>query len=127
MDIVEQIKQVAASVLRNAISVGPDQDGFFRLHMPVSVGGETKPLLIVGNAHHKAGDGHCTAVLNPDASLMDKIRPGVGYTRQTLIEMVTKRCDVALDIWLDSGEDDGVSVTAQYRARKFQPAKFCVA
>ncbi len=125
MDIAEKIKQVAASVLRNAISVGPDHDGRFRVQMPFKVGGETKPLVMMGNVHGKAGDGHVVAVLNPEVGLIDEV--GTGSSSAVLKETVAGRCDVALDVWIDSAREEAARVVTKYRARKFQSAKFCVA
>jgi hypothetical protein len=127
MNIIKQITQVAASAVRNALSVGPDHDGFFRTQMMIKVGRETKPLLLVGNTHRRVGDGHCIAVLNPDTALADEIRPGVGYGRHLLREKVGRRCDVALDIWVAADVRSKPTVSCQYEARKPQPSKFCVA
>ena len=87
---------------------------------------EVKPLLLIGNAHSKIEDGHCIAVLNPDMELVDSLVAGCGYERSTLKWEVAKRCDVALDVWIDAYKTDGVFVGTRYRSRNPQPAKFAV-
>jgi hypothetical protein len=48
--IVEQLKQLAVSIFRSALSVAPDHNGRFRAMVPFKVGDETKPLMLRGAA-----------------------------------------------------------------------------
>lgn len=98
----------------------------FRGLITVPVGEEQKPLLLVGTAHLNKQDGHCIAVLNPDPDLVDQLHGGCGYTTPILKEIVSKRCDLALDIWIDAYREDGITVTTRYIAQEAKPAKFAV-
>lgn len=128
MGIVEEIKQAAVSSFRNILRASADHNGRFRMVMTTRAGGADKPLLIVGNAHGVVEDGHCIAILNPDKELVDLIKPGCAYGKQGLKEIVSKRCDLALDLWIDSYKEPehAVSVISRYRARQPSPAKFAV-
>ena len=41
--------------------------------------------------------------------------------------MVTKRCDAAVDVWVDGYQDNAVSLMPRYQCRTIKPAKFVVA
>jgi len=124
MHVIEQIKQVAVAMFSSALSVAPDHDGYFRAMIPFKLGNETKPLLLQGTAHGKIEDGHVVAILNPEHSLLD--RRLTGCSRAVLKDIVTNKCDAALDIWVDAYRENGVTVMTRYRSRNPQPAKFCV-
>lgn len=128
MNIAEQVKQTAASSFDNILRASAHHNGRFRMVLTTRAGDTDKPLLIVGNAHGVVEDGHCIAVLNPDQALVDQIRPGCAYGVGGLKEIVSKRCDLALDLWIDAYKEPehAVSVIARYRARNPQPAKFIV-
>jgi hypothetical protein len=124
MDIIEQVKEVAVGYLKGVMTIGPDDDATFRMLITTSVDGEAKPLLLLGNAHRKFDDGHCIAILNPDAELVDKLGAGCGCSGFNLKELVTKRCDVMLDVWIQG--DIRATIGSRYRAHSFKPAKFVV-
>ena len=128
MNIVEQVKQTAVSSFHNILRASAHHNGRFRMVLTTRAGDTDKPLLIVGNAHGVVEDGHCIAILNPDKELADLIRPGCAYGVGGLKEIVSKRCDLALDLWIDAykGPEHAVSVIARYKSRKPQPAKFVV-
>ncbi len=124
MDIIEQVKQMAVGYLKGVMTIGPDDEATFRMLITATVGGEVKPLLLLGNAHRKYDDGHCIAILNPDAELVDKLGAGCGCSGANLKDMVTKRCDAMLDVWVGGGSR--TSLGCRYKAQSFQPAKFVV-
>ncbi|MBX3678040.1 MAG: hypothetical protein KF853_13565 [Rhodocyclaceae bacterium] len=128
MDTIEQVKQVAFSHFRGVLNMSCVQDGCFKALVAVEVGDTVKPLLLVGNAHNEEEDGHCIAVLNPDKALVDTISAGCAYGARTLKEIVAKRCDVALDLWIENymPADRAVTVSMRYKTHHFQPAKFAV-
>lgn len=126
MNVVETVKQVAVRTFLNALADAPDSNGTFKMLRSVKVGDTVKPLLLVGNAHGKHEDGHCIAVLNPDECLLDQIKAGVGYNHM-LKWIVAKKCDLAIDVWVDAYKENGISFISKYKARKQQPAKFVVA
>lgn len=122
MELIEQIKQLAAGYCRAAMAIGPDDNGTFRMLSTIDVAGEAKPLLLLGNAHRKYDDGHCIAILNPDAGLADKLVAGCGYNGIHLKEMVTRRCDVMLDVWIQG--DSRATIGSKYKAHNFRAAQF---
>ena len=126
MDLVETVKQIAVSFFRSILPFSAAQNGTFKALLSAKVGDEVKPLLLIGNAHSKIEDGHCIAVLNPDKTLVDSIIAGCGYDTGILKWKVAKRCDIALDVWVDAYKTDGVFVGTRYRSRSPQPAKFAV-
>lgn len=126
MDIVEQIKQTAVNHFLGVLNSSADHNAPFRSLVTTKVGDSIKPLLLIGTAHSKVEDGHCMAFLNPDESLVNELTAGCGYGRMHLKEIVAKRCDLMLDVWIDAYREDGVTITSQYKARNAQPAKFAV-
>ena len=124
MDIIEQLKQMAVGYLKGVMAIGSDDDATFRMLITATVGGEVKPVLLLGNAHRKFDDGHCIAILNPDAELVDKLGAGCGCSGLNLKDMVTKRCDVMLDVWIQG--DMRSTIGCRYRAQYFMPVKFVV-
>lgn len=126
MDVVEIVKQAAVSFFRSILPFSAAHNGTFKALLSVRVGEEVKPLLLLGNAHSKIEDGHCIAVLNPDTDIVDSLIAGCAYSGGALKWNVAKRCDVALDVWIDVYKEDGVIVGARYRSRNPQQAKFAV-
>lgn len=124
MDIIEQVKQMAVGYLKGVMTIGPDDDATFRMLITATVGGEVKPLLLLGNGHRKFDDGHCIAILNPDAELVDSLGAGCGYSGFNLKEIVAKRCDVMLDVWVVG--ETRTTIGSRYKAHNFRPAKFVV-
>lgn len=128
MSIVDQVKQAAISYFLGILYSSADHCAPFRAMVSMNVDGTVKPLLLVGTAHGKVEDGHCLALLNPDESLANRIVAGCGYNGRVLKEIVAKRCDVALDIWIDAYKpaERAVTVMTRYKAQHFQPARFVV-
>jgi hypothetical protein len=69
---------MAVGYLKSVMTIGPDDDATFRMLITAKVGEELKPLLLLDNAHRKFDDGHCIAILNPGADLVDKLGAGCG-------------------------------------------------
>lgn len=89
------------------------------------IDGEAKPVLVVGNAHADFDDGHVIAVLNPEQSLADEIKPGVGYGSANLKAKARGICDTLVDVFVTGSNTPNPSCT--YRARKPEPTRFFVA
>ena len=126
MNTVEQVKQAAVRHFLGVLPSSAGDNGMFRSMSTMHVGGENKPLLLVGNAHSRVEDGHCIAILNPDQELIDKIHAGCAYSSAILKEIVAKRCDLALDVWIDAYKADGIYLGPVYKSRNPKPAKFVV-
>ncbi len=120
---IEQMKTLAAGVLRSILVASPEHNGTFRLLVTTNIGETPKPLLVVGNSHRHFEDAHGIAVLNPDRRLLDEVRPGVGYNHGILRELVSGRCDAMVDVWVVGGH---VRQGCTYRARQKRPASFVV-
>ena len=121
-----QVEKVAVDLWNNVLSVSPEDNGPFKMLVSMKTGDSTKPLLLVGNVHGRIQDGYCIAVLNPDKSLCDELVPG-GYSHKLLTEIVARRCDLMVNVWIDACKDRPVSSVRKYTARKCMPAKFVVA
>lgn len=126
MNNVEQVKQVAVNTWGAALKVSPT-NGTFRTFVTFKTAEGDKPLMLLGITHGKFEDGHCYAVLNPDPDLCDELVAGCSYDSFGLKERVAKRCDLALDVWIDAYKDNQSSLTTKYVSRSIQPAKFVVA
>ena len=64
------------------------------------IGGEAKPVPVVGNAHAHFDDGHVIAVLNPDKSLADEIKLSIAYGSTNLKGMARGRCEALVDVFV---------------------------
>lgn len=110
----EQIQQVATMVLGAVLKSSPSDDAQIRTLISTEIDGQQKQLLIVGNTHRFFNDADCIAILNPDKSLVSKVRPGVAYMSGALKGMVSGRCDSMVQLQM-IGRDS--RITACYRRR----------
>lgn len=121
---IDEMTTLAGSFLKSLLAASPDDNGTFRLLVTTGIGDAPKPMLMIGNTHrHYYEDAYSIAILNPDESLLSDVRPGVAYTRFILKEMVSKRCDAMVLIWLEGGN---IRQAITYRARRQRPATFVV-
>ena len=125
MSASAQVEKIAVNLWNNALSVSPDDNGPFKMLVSMKTGDSTKPLLLIGNVHGRIQDGYCIAVLNPDKSLCDELVPSA-YGHKLLTEIVAKRCDLMVNIWIDAYKDKPVSSVRRYTTQKAQPSKFAV-
>lgn len=121
----DRIRDIAVDVFKTVLRHCNGEHSTFRMTMTVNVDGEQKPLLILGNAHSAIEDGHVLAVLNPDRDLTKELGAGVGYSTG-LKEIVGKRCDCMVDVWVDAykSPDKQVGVMNTYQARSPSDSKF---
>jgi hypothetical protein len=126
MSTSAQVEKIAVNLWHNVLSVSPEDNGPFKMLVSMKTEDSTKPLLLVGNVHGRIQDGYCIGVLNPDKSLCDELVPS-GYSHKLLTEIVTGRCDLMVNVWIDAYKDKPVSSVHRYTARKCTPAKFVVA
>jgi hypothetical protein len=124
MDIKAHIQQAAVKFFLGILhSSAADQPPFKGL-ITVEVDGEHKPLLLVGTAHSRVEDGSCIAILNPDPELVDKLHGGYGGNPALFKEVIAKRCDMAIILWIEAYKNNRVVVGATYKNRMPAPAKF---
>ncbi len=126
MTIAEQLQKIAVDFFLCILPHSAGDEGIFKALITVKVGGEVKPALLIGNAHSKYEDGHCTIILNPDEDLVDNIHPSTSGVPD-FRERFSKRCDAVVSVWIDAYKKDGVSLGQKYISRTFKPAKFVVA
>lgn len=126
MTLVDQVQKSAAGFLQSVSLMNTGPQAPFKILISVTVDGEAKPLLLVGNVHSDYRDGFAVAVLNPDPDLLDLFQAGVGYGKWAIREFVAQRCDLALLVWIIGSDDETGSVRRCYRARSPQPAKFAI-
>lgn len=118
------LTDIAATTLRAAIAHAPGAQGLFRQVITTKIDGEVKPVLVVGNAHADFNDGHVLAILNPDKSLADEIKPGVTCGASVLKAKVRGRCDALIDMFVAGQNTPHPSCV--YRSRTPEPARFSV-
>ena len=66
----DRIEELATQLFKSVLQVSTTHQGTFRLVVSVLIDNDTKPLLLIGNAHSEVEDGHCIAILNPVESVM---------------------------------------------------------
>jgi hypothetical protein len=125
MNIVQNVQHTALSTTLALLPVSGSESPL-RALVSLNAGGEVKPLMLVGNLHAGYEDGYVIAILNPDPSLVDEVKPGVAIPTFLLNERVRKRCDLALMIVLNGPKASEASVIRCYTSRTPQPAKFAV-
>lgn len=125
MDIQAKIQQAAVQFFLGILHSSAGDQASFKALITVEIDGEHKPLFICGTAHSRVEDGSCIAILNPDPELVGIIHGG--YLPDHLKEVVAKRCDYALSLWIEAYKNNRVVVGARYRNRTPSPAKFCIA
>lgn len=114
---LRQIQQVASAVLGAVLQNSPSDDAGIKTLISVEIDGQQQQLLIVGNTHRHFNDANCVAVLNPDETLVSKIKTGVGYTSASLKEIVSKRCDAMVKLQM-IGRDSRITTTYRSRRRR---------
>ncbi len=126
MHITEQLRKIAVDFFLCILPHSAGDNGIFKALLTVNVGGEDKPALVIGNAHSRYEDGHCTIILNPDKDLVDNIRPSTSGI-PCFSHRLSRRCDAAVFVGIDAYKKDDVSPGQKYVSRTFKPAKFVVA
>jgi len=94
----------------------------------IEVTGELKPLFLVGYVSQEIEDGSCVAIVNPDKELIKKIEPNVSYSSAILKEIIAKKCDSMVQIWLDAYKqgDGRLTIMSKYKSRIASKPKFTV-
>lgn len=107
-------------------SAGSNEDSPFRMLADVNIDGTVKPVLLLGNVHPhpEFRDGHCIAILNPDKTLLKRINPGVGISTPILKEIVERKCDLMLYLYIEAYCNRRVSRAGTYQARTPSLAKY---
>lgn len=119
----DKVEKVVSSLYLSALESSAEKDAMFRTLMDVDLDGSTKPLLVVGITHPWYGDGSCIAVLNPDKSLISKIKPGCGYCGFIWKEIVQGKCDLMLSLWINTNVGFSAQRGTQYENRRPSPAR----
>lgn len=89
---IQQIVDVATGVVTGIFCAMDRPEVYFKQVIQLDESG-TKRLVLVGSLYRDYDDGHCVAVLNPDARLDGQLQGGVGYPVPILKDMVRGRCD----------------------------------
>jgi hypothetical protein len=125
--LLARIEKIAVGVFKSVLAGSANHQAPFKALVTIQVDDAHKPLLLVGTAHSAVEDGSVIAVLNPDQELVNKLNGGWGCNSAIFREAVAKKCDLALNIWVDAYKPDGVCLITKYMAREPRPAKFSVA
>lgn len=121
-----QVKEITVDIFNAFIKVNTNGHGIFRHLITIKVNGENKPVLIIGHANSEIGDGHCITILNPEKSLLDKVYVDCCYLGDLLKNVVRGRCDLMLELNIDTYKAIDVSEVSSYKAKVHQPARFVV-
>ena len=123
MDIQAHIQQAAMQYFLGILHSSAGDQAPFKGLITIEIDGERKPLLLAGTAHSRVEDGSCIAILNPDTELIVQVYGGLGGNPAAFKEVVAKRCDFALALWIEAYKDNRVVVGARYRNQTPAPAK----
>lgn len=119
MEIIDQLAQIAESSVLRALSSDVKKDDIveFQEHEFCGVKGV---VMLVGYVSHNIEDGSCIAVLNPDESIKEALKPNVGYNSGILKEIVAQKCDALIQVWVDAykPKKDRLSILTKYKSRK---------
>lgn len=126
MDIQGRIQQAALQFFLGVLYSSAGDQAPFKALITIDIDGERKPLLLAGTAHSRVEDGSCIAIVNPDPELIDQVYGGLGGNPGVFKEIIAKRCDFALALWIDAYMNNRVLVGARYKNRTPAPAKFAV-
>ena len=123
-DFANDIREIHAALAR----IAPQSSGVFKAVITVNSEGETKPLLLVGNAHAACDDGGCIAILNPARDLANEIQPGCAYAPGHLRKLVARRCEQMAQFWFDhyKSPESRVSVLGSYTSKTSRPVEIKV-
>lgn len=116
MSLKELLKKYAIEAVINALSEKNDDKGFKEI-VEIDLAGETKTLFLVGYADRNIEDGSCIAILNPEKELLERIKPNVAYSGAILKEIIAKKCEFMVQVWVDAYKKDGVAILSSYRPR----------
>jgi hypothetical protein len=123
---IKALTDIGVGIFKAALAGSADHTAPFRMLMTTQVGGESKPLLVVGTAHGYVEDGSIVVVLNPERGLVDQLNGSSGAYPVIFREIVQKRCDAAVSLWIDVYRRNGVIESASYVSRTAAPARFSV-
>ena len=124
MDIHAHIQRAAVQYFLGILHASAADQAPFKGLITIEIDGERKPLLLTGTAHSRVEDGSCLAILNPDRELIGQVYGGLGGNPTAFKEVIAKRCDFALALWIEAYKDNRVVVGARYRNSTSAPAKF---
>jgi len=119
MKIVDQLAQIAESSVLSALSSNVKKDDIFEFQEH-EFSGVKSVVMLVGYVSHNIEDGSCIAVLNPDESIKEAIRPNVGYNSGILKEIFAQKLDALVQVWVDAykPKKDRLSILTKYASRK---------
>ena len=124
--LLGKVEKSCISLYLCALESSAGKDAMFRTLLDVDLDGCTKPLLVIGTTHPWFGDGSCIAVLNPDKSLISKLKPGCGYGNFILKEIVQGKCDLMLSLWINTNVGFSVQLRTRYKCQRPTPARFSI-
>ena len=114
-DQMQQMFDVATGVVNGIFATMEKPDVYFKQNIELELDG-SKNLLVVGSIYRDYNDGHCIAVLNPDARLAGQLNGGVGYPAGILKAMVKRHCD-AMALVMCRGRKPHIVTTYQPRKK----------
>jgi hypothetical protein len=117
--MLEIIQKTAVDQFRSVYEQNPGKKQTFKVLMPITVGEDTKDLLILGIMNTRNRYDTCIAVLNPRPEVFQKLVPGCVYTGNSLKRIVSCKCDLMLDLLVKTFKRGWeVKVMRKYEARK---------
>lgn len=122
----KRIERVALAIFENLLACIEDrQRSRFKLLFSVKFEDEEKPLALIGFIDKEKEDGKVLALYNPDEMLVNEIHADCAYAPSHLKEIVAKKCDMMLELWISAYKPDGrkVGEINSYKNRAFSSAR----
>ena len=115
----DMIQNKAIEQFRSIYKDNKDINHGFKVLKSITIGGDTKDLLILGIMKTWNRYDTCIAVLNPSQEVIQKLKQGCVYTGNSLKRIVSGKCDLMIDLLVKTFPKSWeVKVMRKYRGRK---------
>ena len=116
--MIDLIKNKAIEQFKSIYKDNRDTNHGFKVLKSISIGEDTKDLLILGIMNTRNGYDTCVAVLNPSQEVIQKLEQGCVYTGDSLKRIVSRKCDLMIDLLVKTFPKSWeVKVMRKYLAR----------
>ena len=96
--MVDLIQKKAMEQFRSIYKDNRDTNHGFKVLKSITIGEDTKDLLILGIMNTWNRYDTCIAVLNPSKEVIQKLEQGCVYTGNSLKRIVSRKCDLMVDL-----------------------------
>ena len=126
MDITKRLIEIAEKAIVDKLASKEGED--IQQVTTFSIDNQIMPLFIVGHVSQKIEDGSCVVLLNPEKELINRIEPSTHYPSAILKEIISKKCDCMVQIWVDAYKTGSGRLTtmSKYKSRSASKPRFTV-